>query len=455
MRYQILKTGEKVLKIRTELGVSQETLAGKRLTRGTISQIEGGTMVITPKTAEKIVKAAQTIASNKEGTIDISVEYLLEKQEQQVERIAKKYIVDLAHLTIVKGGDNEFEKLAHEFQYFSYDYNISSEMKLEFYKIYKDFYKERCDYTHQNLYVIKAIDAARMCRKYNDALSLMEEQSNLFYALATSVHEKREEYFNEMMDICNDALEFYENYKIDNKPTLISLMYNKSLVHKELLQNDLCLKITNEIYKIDYKIKDEMMLNVKNLQASVYLDEKKYDICEKLYQEILTEALLKKNSENVVKAYRSLSEVYLGKSNIKKAQEYLFNALDLKGLDNTQKLLIYDFTLTLDISAKSKLYEIENTFMNCTKIALEINDIHKYFELHNRIIDYYIEIDYEQGILKVLNNLKVNVKDKICNNKKIIICLYKIAIFLKIKNNHMSDEILNLIKKFNIESKNP
>lgn len=86
----ILPPGEKIRRIRAFLGAKQEDLVGNKITRNLISYIENGKIRLTRNTAEIIAENIIRLSEKQKNPIHISVDYLMETEMEQANRILGK-----------------------------------------------------------------------------------------------------------------------------------------------------------------------------------------------------------------------------------------------------------------------------------------------------------------------------------------------------------------------------
>ena len=95
---EILSLGEKIKRIRKELNMTLKDLAGDRITPGQISLVESGRSNPSMDLLEYLA-----------GALNTSVEYLMESEETQAEKISI-YYEQIAESYILNGGYITAEK---------------------------------------------------------------------------------------------------------------------------------------------------------------------------------------------------------------------------------------------------------------------------------------------------------------------------------------------------------
>lgn len=97
MNVDFLTPGEKIKKLRIELGVKQSQLTEAGITRNFISMLETNKRGLNQDTAEKILEVFQKIATDKGSILDIDLASLLESTQLQVEKYCRTLLDDENH----------------------------------------------------------------------------------------------------------------------------------------------------------------------------------------------------------------------------------------------------------------------------------------------------------------------------------------------------------------------
>ena len=100
----VISDGDKLKAIREKYNLKQEEISGKDITRNLISEIETNKANITKNTAEVIIKNLTEVAKKNGFQITETVEYLMEDQVVQANKVLDDYIEELKTLLISKDG---------------------------------------------------------------------------------------------------------------------------------------------------------------------------------------------------------------------------------------------------------------------------------------------------------------------------------------------------------------
>lgn len=102
--YEIMSIGDKLRNLRKKYNLSQEDLAGNVITRNLISQIEHNKANLTRSAAKIMLDNLKKICEKKTTVIDESIDYLLESEETQANKVLDRYIRELRDLSIYRDG---------------------------------------------------------------------------------------------------------------------------------------------------------------------------------------------------------------------------------------------------------------------------------------------------------------------------------------------------------------
>lgn len=151
--YEILPTGVKLKKLREKYKLNQDDLAGNEITRNLISQIEHGKARLTRHAAEIMFKNLQGICNNRDIETDEDIEYLLEDEESQANKILDRYITELKDLSVYK--DGMFQNKLDEVENFTVNWNIIDK-KIIIFELAGDYFFNTNDLHNSCMYYEKA-----------------------------------------------------------------------------------------------------------------------------------------------------------------------------------------------------------------------------------------------------------------------------------------------------------
>ncbi|MCL2320525.1 MAG: tetratricopeptide repeat protein [Oscillospiraceae bacterium] len=359
---EILSLGEKIKKCRKEMNMILKDLAGERITPGQISLIESGK-------SKPSMDLLHYLATN----LNTTVEYLMESEETQAEKISK-YYRNIAEALIYNQKYDEVFEYLQKASTIVKKYNIALEaayINFLFGKIYylKNNYEEAADM------FLECVSVFLTNGKYEDLINTFMYlgiiKLNLkYYHIALSYFHQAEFIYNNN-DIndetyikriyyyiakCFDSLGkkekaiFYLN-ELKNKQkdindkrsyakTLLQLakeLEEKGEFEKALKLSDKFKKIYNDLY--NYEINCE----TENNLGKIYFKHRNFEDSIEHFQ-IVKDLKLNNKDSNIADIYLDLCEYYLYKRDIKEFEEY-FNKAKLY-INNNMKNKIKYFILS-------------------------------------------------------------------------------------------------------------
>jgi len=431
---EILSLGEKIKRKRKEQNMTLKDLAGDRITPGQISLVESGKSNPSMDLLEYLAL-----------TLDTSVEYLMESEETQAEKICL-YFEDMAEFNILNENLNSGEEYIEKALFYAEKYNL-------------EFRKARNLFLRGNICISKA-EMALAQQFFLSANNIFihenkyEEIVNTFLKLGCitldmKAYHSAFNYFQQAEkvytnnDIGNDFLlgQIYyyiafTNFKLDNVDKAINYSYlskekfgqldNKKEYAKSLLL------IAEEYSKkgdVDKAIKysKKTLLAFKDVNDSEYLAKVENDIGKLFYEfENIEESFIhyrkakvlreKNNDKKLIETLINICENHIKLKQIQNSKDDLEEIMENIAEGDADNLLSY-YLLKYRISNLENNYnEAENTLIIALDYAKNIGNIIKAAEIAIILGKFYIdngddkkaavylnmgvELFKEQGILK-------------------------------------------------------
>ena len=309
---KVISTGEKIKKLRLDIGLNQEDLTNDEITRSLISMIENNKRSLTYKTAKIIANTLNQYYQNLGK--EITPDYLLETETQQAERLIKEELEKMQKLldNPVPGSEVAVEQGFNKMIQFSKEWKLNSmiaellETRGRFYagtyqynKALKDYFVALELYLKESRYdnIISVYIAIGSSHFY---LSLFE-QALLYFIQAENIIQN---HFNTIIDV---------EYKIG------LVYYNKMLCYRKLKDLKAVLNELSRFKELD--IKDEnLKLKVLIIEGNTYRDLSSFEKAKKIYDRIL-----KHNSapDNLSLVYENYAELYYSQKEYVKSLEYI------------------------------------------------------------------------------------------------------------------------------------
>ncbi|WP_026476262.1 helix-turn-helix domain-containing protein [Alkaliphilus transvaalensis] len=385
---EILTPGEKVKKIRKELGLNQEDIASDQISKSLISMIEKNKRNLTEKVA--VIIANNINKYYKRIGKEIFPEELM---ESEIERVQRDIYNEIEYLrgSVDKAIINErlfdakFNTLMKTVEHWNL---IGPKMELllirgEFYhKNYK--YKDAIkDLSEALVYYMQEKDYGIVARIYNFIgicyyMLMLVDQALIYYIKAYDT-----------------AIENDVSPDIVNTHTII---LNLILAYRKIERYDMALHYLNLLKKIDvdYIVSFRHQIKIGILEANTYRDLKNFPKAERMYNKLLQKAGEIENYYLIV-IYDNLSILNLQCGNIERALFYINKAFKLINATKPSDLLGIILTKA---QCEMKLGNISNA----SKALQEGLIIAKEVSMNEMIIDYHFAIVELYIIQKDYNN---------------------------------------------------
>lgn len=427
----VISDGDKLKTIREKYDLKQEEISGKDITRNLISEIETNKANITKKTAEIIIKNLTEVAKKKDFQINETVEYLMENQVEQANKILDDYIEELKTLVISK--DGSFIETLKKAESFLIDWDIKDK-KLKIYELAGDYFCNNNEMYKSAVYYEKA--SALLSRMFLDKeLLTLSRKLSMVYGYMGN--------YEKSIECCNFALSRFEDMSQKDK---VIFMYNNALNYKLINNFELSLKNIDVAEMLVDKTDTFMNIRILNNKASCLYEINEKHEALKVFNQI--SSLLDKNS---------LEDYLINLTNI------IHVCIDLDFKDE----LMMNLDIVID-----RLSNLNKNSLCVSNIYFEIAEIYKELDKLDLSEDYYLKAlnfseEQKNYVLadKILNNLidmcivknnveKMNIikekvfciavkKDKIDN-----VLMYKLIGFYDKIGSGICTEISNFALKF-------
>ena len=408
---EILSLGEKIKRKRKELKMTLKDLAKDRITPGQISLVESGRSNPSMDLLEYLANSLNT-----------TVEYLMESEESQAEKICT-YYEQLAESYIISGEYEKSEVYIDEALKYTEKYNLEyKKAKCYFLRAEINMNKEEFAIAQQLLMSANVIFIKN--NKY-------EEIIKSFLNLAKiTLHLKA---YHSASSYLKQADKVYTDNNIGNDFLLGEIYYNMAKVSFTIEQVEESKKYANLA-----KDKFNEIQNKKQYASSLISLSDEYN--------------RKDDSVNAIKYSTKALEVYkeIEKSNT------------ISSIENTLGKLFYDFNevdeafkhfeLSKEIRVRNNDTELVDTLINLCKNYIKIKDLSKCKETLEEI-DLRLDRNNIKSIIEVnlLKHRVLTIEEKLEEAKDILVSTYNMA-----KEFNLNEEASNLaiaIAKFYLDKK--
>lgn len=408
---EILSLGEKIKRKRKELNMTLKDLAGDRITPGQISLVESGRSNPSMDLLEYLADALKT-----------SVEYLMESEETQAEKICM-YYEQVAEAYILSGDYFMGEKYIENGLYYSEKYNL-------------EYRKARILFLTGKIHMLK--DELVAAQQYFLSSNVIFIKNNNF-----------EEIVKTFLCLGKITLKLKAYHSTSSYLKQAEKVYIDNNIGNDQLLGEIYYYMANSFFKTD---------NIKQSIDYAFLAKEKF---QKIY-----------NKKDYARTLLLLSDEYSESGDLINAIKYSKKALEvyqeledissIAEIENSLGRLFYEFenieesfihyNLAKGIRLSNNDEKLVNTLLNICENYLKIKDVEKCEEGIKEIYKHIRDDDHENRIECNLLQYRVNLIKDIQNEaENILIDTYKYAISNDC--NKRAGQIAIMLGKFYMDSK--
>ncbi len=408
---EILSLGEKIKRKRKELNMTLKDLAGDRITPGQISLVESGRSNPSMDLLEYLADALKT-----------SVEYLMESEETQAEKICM-YYEQVAEAYILSGDYFMGEKYIENGLYYSEKYNL-------------EYRKARILFLTGKIHMLK--DELVAAQQYFLSSNVIFIKNNNF-----------EEVVKTFLCLGKITLKLKAYHSTSSYLKQAEKVYIDNNIGNDQLLGEIYYYMANSFFKTD---------NIKQSIDYAFLAKEKF---QKIY-----------NKKDYARTLLLLSDEYSESGDLINAIKYSKKALEvyqeledissIAEIENSLGRLFYEFenieesfihyNLAKGIRLSNNDEKLVNTLLNICENYLKIKDVEKCEEGIKEIYKHIRDDDHENRIECNLLEYRINLIKDIQNEaENILIDTYKYAISNDC--NKRAGQIAIMLGKFYMDSK--
>ncbi|SCZ00040.1 helix-turn-helix domain-containing protein [Alkaliphilus peptidifermentans] len=386
---ELLSVGEKIKKLRKDLGLKQEELTDAQVTRSLISMIESGKRSLSPQTAAIIAKKLNYYYKNLGKKI--TTEYLLESKEAQVQNIIQEQLDNISLLLNSKKNleHNHIHGIFNRMMDLATNWSLKSDFsKVLFYR--GNFHYHIRKYNLALMDYFSALEFTLESRNYEKAADIYMGIGNCY--LSKLFLEEAKLYYNKAQTIS------VENTTINHDQIRLEATMNLIICYKKLKQYDLALQqlyIFKELKGLDDASIDQATL----MEADTYRDIGNFEKAFKLYERLISrcDGL---SATKRAHLYNSISIAYRLMGKIDEAIEYINKSYELKDeIDDCPHLFLLELAQCYRrLNITEKAIEILKEAHNISKqlsdnnsefqILLCYGDIYQYLQEYTLVEEY-------------------------------------------------------------------
>ncbi|GAB6087251.1 hypothetical protein [Alkaliphilus crotonatoxidans] len=434
---KIMSTGEKIRKLRTDIGLNQDDLTNDEITRSLISMIENNKRNLTYRAATVIASALNQYYPNLGK--EITPDFLLETEVEQAQRLIKEELDDMQELLKNPSQQNEaqVEKGIKNLIEFAQEWKLDSvvaELQMTRGRFHYDTYQ----YNHALQDFFSALTYYLKKEEYDKVASLYNLIGTSHYQLM--LIDQALLYFTQLEAILN----FHrpDNYDRMN----MALLFNKILCYRRQNRHDLVLKAVGQFKEIA-RSDDDVNQRIAIIEANTYRDIQHFDKAIKLYNRILKKSE-KLTIDNLMLVYENIAELYEMKGDYEKSLHYINSAFEYKNIIETN---YYPYLLHCKAKIYWKLNKIDeaiNLINSGLMLAEKVTKIETLLDLHLLLVEIHINTNKFNIAEKNLIQLEEFVTTNEIKDKLLELYTYCIELYCKTNNVEKCMEYTLKVRKF-------
>ncbi|SCY98390.1 helix-turn-helix domain-containing protein [Alkaliphilus peptidifermentans] len=315
---EILSPGRKIKMLRNKIGLRQDQLTDDKITRSLISMIENGKRSLNQKTA--LIIAEKLNLYYKNIGKEITLEYLLEKEEQQAEKIINDLIKTLQPFLLDKKDIDDL----HVTDLFNKAISLSNDWKLdcklaEVLNVRGVYNLEFENYNDALMDFFNSVEFYLKEKNYSKIVDLYIKIAKCYLMLDMTI---------QAVFFCDKAYAMADTYKTSkHDETLVIAICNKIISFKRANKYDHSLKSINQLKGIR-GVREDIMDWALYMEAASLLCLKNYDKSIKLLEKLLNKEN-RLNSKVRAFTFMKVACYYIEKGNRDSALSFLNDSKDI------------------------------------------------------------------------------------------------------------------------------
>ncbi|WP_026477304.1 helix-turn-helix transcriptional regulator [Alkaliphilus transvaalensis] len=428
---EILSAGEKIKKLRCDLGLKQDDITNEEVTKSLVSMIENNKRSLSWNTARIIAGCLNRYYSTLGK--EITPEFLMETEEDQARKIIEKEIADMQPVIKTSNVDEKlvdrsFEKmmdlanswglekeiadlyiLKGDYYYHSYQYNKG----LKFYSDALEYYMGAKDYGKVGQIYNSIGISYLMMMLYDQALIYLTKAYDMAQEHATNNQAKRKAIATFNLILCNRYLQKHD----------LALQYIS--LYKDLKSED---------PSINHYL-DKVLL----IEANTHRDLKNFERAEKLYMRLLNrKEKLEVNTLFLV--YENCAELYRELNRPEHALDHIDKAFEFKDRVNENylpSLYLQQAKCYMLLGENERIMPILN---NGLMLAERVAKKDLIINLHFAAVQAYISMKDYQNSLIHLQKAERMILDQNIETKKNELYSFYVEVYFLLEENQKSME---------------
>ena len=414
---EILSLGEKIKRRRKELNMTLKELAGERITPGQISLVESGR-------SNPSMDLLEYIAI----TLNTSVEYLMETEKTQAEKICL-YYEQIAESAILNDDIKKGEKFIEYAIYYADKYDLiyrkakNLALKAEMYLKSEEYVLAQQYFLSANMLFLQINSNIDMVKTYLN-IAKISLHSKAYYSANSYLKEAEKIYINNKL---TEDLLLGEIYYLISKTYFFIENIQKAINFAFLAKSEFEKVYNKKAYAKSLELLAEEHAKVGDLESAIAYSKQSLNVYKeleqldkissiedslgKLFFEFDNIEIREENTDSkLLDTLFNLCENYIKTKNMNKCIEILNEIKNKLNVSDVNRLIKYKI-LTFRIEVlQNNIKEAENILLDTLEIAKRNNMKKKEADISIRLGKFYLELkrDYEAAkyLDKGINNLK-------------------------------------------------
>lgn len=271
---EIISVGTRLKQIRKALGIRQDEITGKKITRNLISLIEHDKVTLTPKVSVVLTTQINRIAKEKGIDLVLEPEDLLETEENQIKRYFERFLKAL-NLDQADMSQQETQMTLHELETLLGGYDLA-ELSFQLNVALEQYYERHLDYHKAMAHALKA---------YEKTIKMPKDDRVLTQLINLGYYGVLLKKYTETLYYCQVALNQFPKMPVEDT---YRILFNKMIAYGESGDRLTALRICDKLIALDGLTARQRLRALIN-RADLLENLKRSDEAIAIYEQLLSE----------------------------------------------------------------------------------------------------------------------------------------------------------------------
>lgn len=420
---EVLSTGEKIKKLRIDIGLKQDDLTNEEITRSLISMIENNKRALTVGTAKVIAAAFNKYYKNLGK--EITPDYLLESEAEQVKRIITHKLEEMQ--LILKKPKYANEEQVKE----SFEKLIIMAQQWDLEEVLADLYFIRGDFYYNIYQYNQALNDYFYAQEFYLRKAQFDKVASLYNSIGCCHHHLM--LIDQALLYYNRAYDTITVYQTNNYENMkMHLVFDQVLCYRILKKYDMALKLIASFKELSY-YNEEYYHQILLLEANTYCDIQNYERAAKIYDKLLNKAN-RLSADTIVLIYMNYAKMYEKINNHEKSIFYIETAFNYKDEIQPYYLPNLFYNKAKSYFALNKTEEAISLIQKGLSLAEKVTKIEMVLKLYFLLVEIKITNGNFSEAEDHLLYVEKYVMDSNIEDKCIDVYTYFIELYTKANN---------------------